>query len=100
MTHQAQVAGQGHSHYFVSKSVQASGDSTLTRIDKLSDDSRLKEVARMLGGDDCSAESVAHAKQMMAPSNLAKPSQSLKNQPSSLKAKPKAKQKAKPKKTR
>jgi hypothetical protein len=33
---------------------------------------------------------------MMAPSNLAKPSQSLKNQPSSLKAKPKAK----PKKTR
>ena len=100
VTHQAQVAGQGHSHYFVSKSVQASGDSTLTRIDKLDDDSRLKEVARMLGGDDCSAESVAHAKQMMAPSNLAKPSQSLKNQPSSLKAKPKAKQKAKPKKTR
>ena len=100
VTHQAQVAGQGHSHYFVSKSVQASGDSTLTRIDKLDDDSRLKEVARMLGGDDCSAESVAHAKQMMAPSNLAKPSQSLKKQPSSLKAKTKAKPKAKPKKTR
>ena len=66
VTHQAQVAGQGHSHYFVSKSVQAGGDSTLTRIDKLDEDSRLKEVARMLGGDDCSAESLAHARQMMA----------------------------------
>lgn len=66
VTHQAQVAGQGHSHYFVSKSVQAKGNATLTRIEKLDEDSRLKEVARMLGGDDCSAESLAHAKQMMA----------------------------------
>lgn len=46
--------------------MQAGGDSTLTRIDKLDEDSRLKEVARMLGGDDCSAESLAHARQMMA----------------------------------
>ena len=96
MTHQAQVAGQGHSHYFVSKSVQAGGDSTLTQIDKLDEDSRLKEVARMLGGDDCSAESVAHAKQMMASSNLAKPSKSPKKQASSLIVDPKIK----PKKTR
>jgi hypothetical protein len=36
---------------------------------------------------------MAHAKQMMASSNLAKPSQSVKNQLSSLKAKPKAKKK-------
>jgi DNA repair protein RecN (Recombination protein N) len=65
VTHQAQVAGQGHCHYFVSKSVQTEGNATLTRIEKLDEDSRLKEVARMLGGDDCSAESLAHAKQMM-----------------------------------
>jgi DNA repair ATPase RecN len=46
--------------------VQAKGNATLTRIEKLDENSRLKEVARMLGGDDCSAESLAHAKQMMA----------------------------------
>ena len=81
VTHQAQVAGQGHNHFFVSKEVvgKAAGQpkkgskaieseaaSTLTRITRLDDEARLREVARMLGGDDCSAESLAHAKQMLA----------------------------------
>jgi DNA repair protein RecN (Recombination protein N) len=67
VTHQAQVAGQGHSHYFVSKSVAtgAAGEATLTRIERLDDAARLKEVARMLGGDDYSAESLAHAQKML-----------------------------------
>lgn len=63
VTHQAQVAGQAHHHFFVSK--QSKGKSTLTRIDTLENDAIVKEVARMLGGEEYSAESLAHAEQMV-----------------------------------
>ncbi|MBT3531381.1 MAG: DNA repair protein RecN [Gammaproteobacteria bacterium] len=64
VTHQAQVAGQGHHHFFVSKSTEKK--STLTRITELETDEIVKEVARMLGGEEFSAESLAHAQQMVA----------------------------------
>lgn len=64
VTHQAQVAGQGHHHFFVSKSSEK--NSTLTRITALGTDEIVKEVARMLGGEEFSAESLAHAQQMVA----------------------------------
>ena len=63
VTHQAQVASQGHQHYFVSK--KSSGDSTVTRIELLDDEEKVREVARMLGGDSYSHESLAHAEQMV-----------------------------------
>jgi len=63
VTHQAQVAGQAHQHFFVSK--QSKGQSTITRIDQLTPEEVVKEVARMLGGEDYSAESLAHAEQMV-----------------------------------
>lgn len=103
VTHQAQVAGQGHSHFFVSKSV--ADDATLTRITRLNDEERLKEVARMLGGDDCSAESLAHARQMMAGAD--KPKLVSKTAPKTapkpgpkVDSKPISKPLSKPKKTR
>ena len=64
VTHQAQVAGQGHHHFFVSKSTEEK--STLTRIEELADGEKIKEVARMLGGEELSDESLAHAEQMVA----------------------------------
>lgn len=64
VTHQAQVAGQGHHHFFVSKS--SDKKSTLTQIVALSDKEKVREVARMLGGEDLSTESLAHAEQMVA----------------------------------
>ncbi len=64
VTHQAQVAGQGQQHFFVSK--HSDGASTLTRIEKLQGESVVREVARMLGGDEVSEESLAHAEQMVA----------------------------------
>ena len=64
VTHQAQVAGQGHHHFFVSKS--SDKKSTLTKIVTLSDKEKVREVARMLGGEDLSEESLAHAEQMVA----------------------------------
>jgi len=63
VTHQAQVAGQAHQHFFVRKETQ--GKSTTTRIDTLDAPAVVKEVARMLGGEDYSAESLAHAEQMV-----------------------------------
>jgi DNA repair protein RecN (Recombination protein N) len=64
VTHQAPVAGQGHHHFFVSKLTKAG--STLTQITELSETEIVREVARMLGGEDLSDESLAHAEQMVA----------------------------------
>lgn len=64
VTHQAPVAGQGHSHFLVSKNTAAG--STLTRIVELSETEKVREVARMLGGEELSDESLAHAEQMVA----------------------------------
>jgi DNA repair protein RecN (Recombination protein N) len=64
VTHQAPVAGQGHNHFFVSKYTNAG--STLTQIAELSDEEKVREVARMLGGEELSDESLAHAEQMVA----------------------------------
>ena len=64
VTHQAQVASKGHNHLLVSKINNK--NSTLTQIEELSKDAAVKEIARMLGGDNFSEESFAHAKQMFA----------------------------------
>jgi DNA repair protein RecN (Recombination protein N) len=64
VTHQAQVASQGHHHLYVSKS--SGKNSTATEINYLSEKEKVKEVARMLGGDDLSESSLAHAAEMMA----------------------------------
>lgn len=63
VTHQAQVAGQGHHHFQVAK--QASGENTVTSIRSLEGEEIVKEVARMLGGEEFSEESLAHAQQMV-----------------------------------
>jgi DNA repair protein RecN (Recombination protein N) len=63
VTHQAQVAGQGHHHFVVSKTSKS--NSTQTHIDKLSGNEKVREVARMLGGAEFSDESLAHAEQMV-----------------------------------
>jgi DNA repair protein RecN (Recombination protein N) len=64
VTHQAQVAGQGHHHLFVSKRREV--NSSLTEISELTSSEKIKEVARMLGGEEYSVESLAHAEQMVA----------------------------------
>lgn len=66
VTHQAQVASQGQHHMLVRK--QTSGKSTSTTITKLTDKEKVLEVARMLGGEEYTDESLAHAEQMVASS--------------------------------
>ncbi|WP_029652301.1 DNA repair protein RecN [Marinobacter daepoensis] len=62
VTHLPQVAAQCHQHLFVSKFTEK--DSTYSRIERLDDQGRISEVARMLGGVDMTEQTIAHAREM------------------------------------
>jgi DNA repair protein RecN (Recombination protein N) len=64
VTHQPQVASQGHQHLYVSKS--SDKKSTATQLNKLNKKERVEEIARMLGGEELSDQSLAHAEKMLA----------------------------------
>ncbi len=63
VTHLPQVAAQGHQHLRVSKA--DAGDGTQSRIETLDTDARVEELARMLGGLEITATTLAHARQML-----------------------------------
>jgi len=64
VTHLPQVAAQGHHHLFVHKA--RGSDATRTAVAHLQDRERIEEIARMLGGVDLTAESLAHARKMVS----------------------------------
>lgn len=63
VTHLAQVASKAHHHLRVEKTVSKKAVST--RIDKLSGEAQVQEIARMMGGSIESKQSLAHAKEML-----------------------------------
>ncbi len=63
VTHLPQVAAQAHNHLHVSK--QADKTSTVTGITPLTDEDRIDEIARMLGGVKLTKQSRAHAVEML-----------------------------------
>ena len=63
VTHQPQVAAQGHAHYRVSKA-EAAG-MTQSAVQKLTPRERQEELARMLGGVEVSKEARAAAKRLL-----------------------------------
>lgn len=64
ITHLPQVAVHGSSHFVVSK--QTEGNRTKTIISALSQEERIPEVARMLGGKDLTSVIMRHAEEMLA----------------------------------
>jgi len=64
VTHLPQVAACAHHHLLVSK--QAQGTQTLSRVRAIDTPERVSELARMLGGGDNSAVSLAHARELLA----------------------------------
>ena len=64
VTHQAQVASQGHHHLYVSK--LAGKNSISTKVSELGGEEQVVEIARMLGGNEENESSMAHAREMMA----------------------------------
>lgn len=69
VTHQPQVASLGHQHCIVMK--QQSANTTTSTIRRLSNEGRIDEIARMLGGIDITAQTRAHAEEMLRSSTRA-----------------------------
>jgi len=63
ITHLPQVAACGHQHLRVRK--QAQKDTTLTDLVRLNHNERIQEIARMLGGIEITAQTLAHAQEML-----------------------------------
>jgi DNA repair protein RecN (Recombination protein N) len=64
ITHQPQVAGKGHQHYFVYKSLDER--SVLrTRIKLLSETDRILAIAQMIGGEKPSVAAIDNAKELI-----------------------------------
>ena len=64
VTHLAQVAVRGDAHYVVRKSAIGESQMLETKIDSVSGEARVAEIARMLSGDATEA-SLAHAREML-----------------------------------
>jgi DNA repair protein RecN (Recombination protein N) len=64
VTHQPQVASQGHQHLKVSKHVK--NKQTSTQVETLIDARRTQEIARMLGGIELTERTLDHASEMLA----------------------------------
>lgn len=63
ITHLAQVAAQGHSHYSVSK--QHSENETHLAIRSLTKEEKIAEIARLIGGLTITDKTLAHAREML-----------------------------------
>jgi DNA repair protein RecN (Recombination protein N) len=63
VTHLAQVAGQGDHHLLIAKHNDDSGVRTV--IERLSNEQRVDEIARMVGGVNITDQTKAHAAQLL-----------------------------------
>ncbi|MFM2343486.1 MAG: hypothetical protein RLZZ210_94 [Pseudomonadota bacterium] len=68
ITHLAQVAAYANQHITVSKHTK--NDITIANIYELNLDQQLQELARLIGGDIISAETIQHAKNMIENSKV------------------------------
>ncbi|MFD1143232.1 DNA repair protein RecN [Larkinella insperata] len=64
ITHLHQIAAQGKAHYFVYK--DHSGNRTVSRVKKLSQNERIQEIAQMIGGNNPSASVLKNAKELLS----------------------------------
>ena len=64
VTHQPQVASQGHHHLLANKSIKQK--TTAVELQTLDSTSKVDEIARMLGGIAISKHSRAHAEEMLS----------------------------------
>ncbi len=67
ITHLPQIAAMADTHYEIRKETTESGgqERTVTRISRLSDDNRVKELARMLGGATINDTALENARDMI-----------------------------------
>ena len=65
ITHLPQVAAKGSAHYLVSKEMDPATGAAVSKIERLSDEQRVLELARMLSGSTLTDEAVANAKSLL-----------------------------------
>ena len=68
ITHLPQIASFADTHYSVVKDAARTGSDasrTITRVERLSQDERVMEIARMLGGEIITETTLNHAKEMI-----------------------------------
>jgi DNA repair protein RecN (Recombination protein N) len=63
VTHLPQVASCADNHLVVSK--QRQGEATLSNVQSVQGETRVQEIARMLGGERLTGATIAHAKEML-----------------------------------
>lgn len=63
VTHQAQIAAFADNHLFISKSVR--DDRTFTQVTKLDDEGRVRELARIVGGEEITESALNHARELL-----------------------------------
>ncbi len=63
ITHLPQIASQGQTHFLVGKEVHEGR--TQTMVSELDPDKRVKEIARLLGGQEITPRAIAHAREML-----------------------------------
>ena len=68
VTHQAQIAAFADNHLFISKSVH--DDRTFTKVDMLDEDGRIRELARIVGGEEITESGMNHARELLRSANL------------------------------
>ena len=65
ITHLPQVAAKGSAHYLVSKEIDSASGEAVSKIERLSDEQRVLELARMLSGSILTEEAIANAKSLL-----------------------------------
>ncbi len=63
ITHLAQVASHGHCHLHIEK--QTRNEQTYTHVTELTNEKRIEELARMMGGLTVTEQTLSHAKEML-----------------------------------
>ncbi|GIO30753.1 MULTISPECIES: DNA repair protein RecN [Paenibacillus] len=63
ITHLPQVACMADHQYLIEKHIE--GERTMTRVEELSDQGRVEELARMLGGVEITEKTLHHAQEML-----------------------------------
>ena len=71
VTHAPQIACYGLNHIVIEKHVE--DDKTYTRANRLEEDARILEIARMLDGENFSPLTLEHAREMIVMANMVRP---------------------------
>ncbi|HEU5259318.1 MAG TPA: DNA repair protein RecN [Vicinamibacterales bacterium] len=63
ITHLPQIAARGDAHFLIEKSIR--GKRTVTRVERLDQEGRIEEIARMIGGASISEQTRASARELI-----------------------------------